>query len=94
MNYSMIAETRDTLLPFGYSSVIDSTAPFNVTRQFLLTTRIKPLNPLLVVVTADMPILLESTLEKYGDKDTVIAYEKRWKNPARRLSRFQVQEQR
>ncbi len=81
MTYSMIAETRDSLLSFGYSTVIDSTAPFNVTRQFLLTTRIKPVNPLLVVVTADKPILLERTLEKYGDKDTVLAYEKRWENP-------------
>ena len=81
MTYSMIAETRDALLRLGYSTVIDSTAPFNVTRQFLLTTRIKPVNPLLVVVTADMPILLERTLEKYGDKDTVLAYEKRWENP-------------
>jgi len=77
----MIAETRDTLLSFGYSTVIDSTAPFNVTRQFLLTTRIKTVNPLLVVVTADMPILLERTLDKYADKDTVLSYEKRWENP-------------
>ena len=81
MTYSMIAETRDALLRFGYSVVMDSTAPFNVTRQFLLTTRIKPVNPLLVVVTADKPILLERTLEKYGDEDTVLAYEKRWENP-------------
>ena len=80
MTCSIIAETRDAAnLRLWHR--IDSTAPFNVTRQFLLTTRIKPVNPLLVVVTADILILLERTLEKSGDKDTVLAYEKRWENP-------------
>lgn len=83
MTYSMIAEMRDALLRFGYSVVIDSTAPFNVTRQFLLTTRITSVNPLLVIVTVDRPVLVERTLEKYGDKDKVLAYEKRWENPPR-----------
>src|SRR3990170_2077767 len=71
MTYSMIAETRDALLRFGYSVVVDSTAPFNVTRQFLLTTRIKPVNPLLVIVNVDRPVLVERTVEKYGDENTV-----------------------
>jgi predicted kinase len=81
MTYAMIAEMRDALLHFGYSVVIDSTAPFNVTRQFLLTTRVKPVNPLLVVVTVDRPVLVERTVEKYGDEEKVLAYEKRWENP-------------
>lgn len=81
MTYSMIGEMRDALLRFGYSVVIDSTAPFNVTRQFLLTTRVKPVNPLLVVVTVDRPVLVERTMEKYGDEEKVLAYEKRWENP-------------
>jgi predicted kinase len=81
MTYSMLAEMRDALLHFGYSVIVDSTAPFNVTRQFLLTTRVKPVNPLLVVVTVDKPILAERTLDKYGDENTVLAYEKRWENP-------------
>ena len=81
VTYSMIAEMRDALLRFGYSVVIDSTAPFNVTRQFLLTTRITPVNPLLVVVTVDKPVLVERTIEKYGDETKVLAYERRWENP-------------
>jgi predicted kinase len=81
MTYSMIAEMRDALLRFGYSVVVDSTAPFNVTRQFLLTTRVKPVNPLLVIVTVDRPVLVERTMETYGDEDKVMAYEKRWENP-------------
>ena len=81
MTYSMIAEMRDALLHLGYSVVIDSTAPFNVTRQFLLTTRIRPVNPLLVVVAVDKPVLVERTVEKYGDQKQVLAYEKRWETP-------------
>jgi predicted kinase len=79
--YSMIAEMRDALLRFGYSVVIDSTAPFNVTRQFLLTTQKKPVNPLLVIVSADRPVLLRRTMEKFGDSAAVLAYDKRWEGP-------------
>ena len=79
--YSMIAEIRDDLLKFGYSVVIDSTAPFNVTRQFLLTTRIKPVNPLLVVVSVDRSVLTKRTMEKFGDNATILAYDKRWETP-------------
>lgn len=79
--YSMIAEIRDDLLKFGYSIVIDSTAPFNVTRQFLLTTRMKPVNPLLVVVSAERAVLTKRTTEKFGNVETILAYDKRWENP-------------
>src|SRR4030042_1808937 len=79
--YSMIAEIRDDLLKFGYCVVIDSTASFNVTRQFLLTTRIKPVNPLLVVVSADRSVLTQRTMEKFGDNATILAYDKRWEKP-------------
>jgi predicted kinase len=48
--YSMIAEIRNALLERGYSVVIDSTAPNNVTRDFLLTTKGKPVNRLLVIL--------------------------------------------
>ncbi len=81
ITYSMIAEMRDDLLRFGYSVIIDSTAPFNVTRQFLLTTKIKPVNPLLIIIQVDKPILVERTFEKYGDEEKVLAYENRWENP-------------
>jgi len=81
MIYSMIAETRDALLKFGYSVIIDSTAAFNVTRQFLLTTGISPVNPLLIIVTAERPVLLERTVEKYGNDDKVLSYDQRWEGP-------------
>jgi predicted kinase len=79
--YSMIGEMRDALLKLGYSVIIDSTAPFNVTRQFLLATRVKPVNPLLVIVSADRPVLLQRTMEKFGGNAAVLAYEKRWEGP-------------
>jgi predicted kinase len=79
--YSMIAEIRDDLLKFGYSVVIDSTAPFNVTRQFLLTTRITPVNPLLVVVSAERALLTKRTMQKFGNDATILAYDKRWEEP-------------
>jgi predicted kinase len=79
--YSMIAEIRDDLLKFGYSVIIDSTAPFNVTRQFLLTTRITPVNPLLVVVSVDRSVLTKRTIEKFGNDATISAYDKRWEKP-------------
>jgi hypothetical protein len=77
----MIGEMRDALLKLGYSVVIDSTAPFNVTRQFLLTTQKKPVNPLLVIVSADRPVLLQRTMEKFGDSAAVLAYDKRLEGP-------------
>lgn len=79
--YSMIAEIRDDLLKFGYSVIIDATAPFNVTRQFLLTTSIKPVNPLLVVVSVDRVVLTKRTVEKFGDDAAILAYDKRWETP-------------
>jgi hypothetical protein len=79
--YSMIAETRDELLKNGYSVVVDSTAPYNVTRQFLLTTKVTPVNPLLVIVSVEKPILLQRTTEKFGSTTPVMAYEKRWEQP-------------
>ncbi len=79
--YSMIAEIRDDLLKLGYSVVIDSTAPFNVTRQFLLTTKLEAVNPLLVVVSVDRSVLIKRMVEKFGDDTAMLAYEKRWETP-------------
>jgi predicted kinase len=79
--YSMIAEMRDDLLKNGYSIVIDSTAPDNVTRQFLLTTKFKPVNRLLVVFNVDKNILMDRNIEKFADAHPVFAYDKRWEEP-------------
>jgi predicted kinase len=79
--YSMIAEMRDTLLEKGYSAVIDSTAPDNITRQFLLETRVRNVNRLLVVLNVDREVLIKRNIEKSGDASAVFAWDKRWQEP-------------
>ncbi|MCS7115164.1 MAG: AAA family ATPase [Nitrososphaerota archaeon] len=79
--YSLIAEIRDALLRRSYSVVIDSTAPDNVTRQFLLTSRVMRVNSLLVVLNVEREILIKRSIEKFGNSGPVAAYDKRWENP-------------
>ncbi|MEM0058466.1 MAG: AAA family ATPase [Candidatus Bathyarchaeia archaeon] len=79
--YSMIAEMRDALLKKGYSVVIDSTAPDNVTREFLLTSKVSPVNSLLVIFNVDREILIERSLERFGTSSPINAYDRRWENP-------------
>ncbi|MGB9853791.1 MAG: AAA family ATPase [Candidatus Bathyarchaeales archaeon] len=79
--YSMIAEIRDALLQKGYSVVIDSTAPDNVTRQFLLTSKVMIANSLLVVLNVEKEILIERSIKKFGSEKPIAAYDKRWENP-------------
>jgi predicted kinase len=61
--HSTISDMRDTLLNKGYSVIIDSTAPDNVTRQFLLTTKAKHTNELLIIVTAEKNSLITRNIE-------------------------------
>jgi len=77
----MIAEIRDDLLKKGYSAVIDSTAPDNITRQFLLETNFKNVNCLLVVLNVDREVLIRRNIEKCGDASAVFAWDKRWQEP-------------
>ncbi|MDH7478346.1 MAG: AAA family ATPase, partial [Candidatus Bathyarchaeota archaeon] len=86
--YSMIAEMRDDLLKNGYSTIIDSTAPDNVTRQFLLATKIKPVNQLLVILNVDKETLIKRNTEKFGDAHPVFAYNKRWEEPKGNIPMF------
>jgi predicted kinase len=86
--YSMIADMRDVLLEKGYSVVIDSTAPDNITRQFLLTTRRERVNRLLIMLNVERDILIERNIEKFGDARPVIAWDKRWQKPAGNIPVF------
>ncbi|MEM2440184.1 MAG: AAA family ATPase, partial [Candidatus Bathyarchaeia archaeon] len=79
--YSVIAEMRDALLGKGYSVVIDSTAPNNLTRDFLLTSRISRINSLLVVFTVDREVLIERSLKRFGTPSPIDAYDKHWEDP-------------
>ena len=86
--YSLIGEIRDVLLERGYSAVIDSTAPDNVTREFLLATKAKPVNRLLVILDVDRQVLVARNIEKFGDSSPVFAWEKRWQTPKGRIPIF------
>lgn len=76
--YSILAEMRDFLIRRSYSVVIDATAPDNVTRDFLLTTPIRGINQLLVILDVDREILLRRSIERCGDESLVLAWDKRW----------------
>jgi predicted kinase len=78
--YSLVSEMRDALLRRGYSVVIDSTAPDETTRDFLLTTRAKRVNQLLVVFTVNRGVLMARSIEKCGDTSLVTAWDKRWED--------------
>jgi predicted kinase len=76
--YSLIAEIRDSLLEKGYSVVIDSTAPDNVTRQFLLATKIKNVNRLVILFNVEREVIIERNIEAFGDASSVFAWDERW----------------
>lgn len=86
--YSLITEMRDALLRKGYCTVIDSTAPDNITRDFLLTTKAKLINQLLVVLIVDREILMARSIEKCGDTSLVLAWDKRWEERRRECCLF------
>ncbi|MEM2393937.1 MAG: AAA family ATPase [Candidatus Bathyarchaeia archaeon] len=86
--YSIIAEMRDALLRRGYSVVIDSTAPDNVTRRFLLTSKVMPVHSLLIVLNVEREILIKRSVEKFGDASPVAAYDRRWENPKGNIAVF------
>ena len=79
--YTLITEMRDALLAKDYSVVIDSTAPDNVTGEFLQTTRLKHVNQLLVILTVDRNVLIKRNVEALGNHARVLAWDKRWEDP-------------
>lgn len=86
--YSMIAEIRDALLQRGYSVVVDSTAPDNVTRHFLLTSKAAGVSKLLVVLNVEKEVLVERSMEKFGSAMPIAAYDKRWEEPKGSIAVF------
>jgi predicted kinase len=86
--YSLIVEVRDALLRRGYSVVVDSTAPDNVTREFLMSARIKRLNELLVVFNVDREVLIRRSVERCGDANLLLAWNKRWEKPKKECCLF------
>ena len=86
--YSLIAEMRDALLRLGYSVVIDSTAPDNVTREFLMSARAKRVNELLVIFNVDREVLIRRNVARCVDANLVFAWDKRWEEPRKECCLF------
>jgi predicted kinase len=79
--YSMIAQIRDNLLKKGYSVVIDSTAPDNITRNFLLSTRIRNVNRMVILFNVEKEIIIERNIMFFGDASPVSVWDEKWEPP-------------
>jgi len=80
--YSTLALVRDELLRRHHNVVIDTTAPTNQTRSFLMRTKAPNVNSLLIVVVASRESLLERTHVK-GHFGAVEAWDRSWEPPAK-----------
>ena len=85
--YSTLGHIRDELLGRGYNVVIDTTAPTNQTRSFLMRTKVQRVHSLLVVVVASRESLLERTRAR-GDLGAVEAWDKAWEPPMQGVPTF------
>jgi len=82
--YATIATLRDTTLESRRSVVVDSTAPRNVTREFLLRTGVRNVTELLVLVVVGRNVLEERNRERKME-GAVEAWDKVWENPWKNL---------
>jgi len=78
--YSMLVFTRDELLRRQRSVIIDTTAPTNRTRSYLMDARVPGVNSLLVVVVASRSTVIDRTRAK-GHFGAVEARDKSWEPP-------------
>lgn len=78
--YNCLASMRDLVLRRGRSVVLDSTAPINITREFLLRTKVQGVIRLLVLMIVDKNELAGRNRER-GMEGAVEAWDKTWENP-------------
>lgn len=79
--YTMLALIRDELLRRHHSVVVDTTAPTNRTRSYLMQTKVPNVDSLLIVVVASREALLERTRAR-GHFGAVEAWDKSWEPPS------------
>jgi predicted kinase len=85
--YSMLTLMRDELLRHGHSVVIDTTAPTNQTRTYLMSTKAPNVDSLLIVVVANRELLLERANAR-GHFGAVEAWDTAWEAPEKRVPTF------
>jgi predicted kinase len=82
--YNTIATLRDATLGGSRSVVIDTTAPGNDTRNFLLATRIRNVTRLLIVMVVEKGVL-EDRNRKRQLIGAVDAWDKAWQIPSKNM---------
>jgi predicted kinase len=80
--YNALGALRDTTLRKTRSVVIDSTAPKNSTRDFLLKTRVQGVVSLVVLMLVEKNEL-EGRNQERGMSGVLDAWDKVWENPSR-----------
>jgi predicted kinase len=82
--YDSLATLRDTTLGSRRSVVIDTTAPDNDVRHFLLATRIRNVTQLLILMVVDKNVLEDRNLKR-NFLGAVDAWDKAWQNPSKNM---------
>jgi len=82
--YNALAALRDLSLSSGQSVIMDTTAPQNTTREFLLNSRVRGAVRLLVLVIVEKAEL-ERRNEQRRMTGAVEAWDKAWENPTSRM---------
>ena len=85
--YSMLAIIRDELLRRQYNVIIDTTAPTNRTRSYLMGTKVPHVDSLLIVVVASRDSLLERTRAR-GHFGAVESWDKSWEPSASNVATY------
>ena len=82
--YNCLASLRDLALRRGYNVILDSTAPQNSTREFLLRTRVDDVVPLLIVM-----IVSKTEVDRRNQERKLVgasdAWDKVWEEPSKRM---------
>jgi len=82
--YDSLATLRDTTLGSRRSVVIDTTAPGNDMRDFLLATRIRNVTQLLILMVVEKSVLEERN-RKRQLLGAVDAWDQVWQNPSKNM---------
>ena len=82
--YNCLASLRDFALRTGYNVILDTTAPQNLRREFLLRTRVEDVLGLLVVM-----IVSKTELDRRNQERRLIgareAWDQTWEEPSKRM---------
>jgi len=82
--YNCLASLRDFALRTGYNVILDTTAPQNLRREFLLRTRVEDVLGLLVVM-----IVSNTELDRRNQERKLIgareAWDQTWEEPSKRM---------